>query len=260
MTQGTLNVAISAARKAGNVLLRYFARPADLQIEEKGPNDYVCDADIAAERVIVEVIKEFFPDHEIMAEEENYDGKGDEQWIIDPLDGTHNFIRGNPHFAVSIAQRSGGITQHAVIYDPIRQDLYAASRGCSAYLNDRRMRVAQLRHLDYAIIGTALPCRHRKRTAALAEISSEVFSKSADIRISGSAALDLAFVASGKLDGYLETGLEPWDSAAGALLVRESGGIITDFQGGEKWRESGSVIAGNLRIAAALSKIARDKL
>jgi myo-inositol-1(or 4)-monophosphatase len=251
-----INVAVKAARRAGDVMIRQLNQLEALEVSEKGRNDFVTEIDHRAERAIIEVIHEFYPDHAILAEEGGAQGDGDFQWIIDPLDGTTNFIHGFPVFAVSIAVRHKDQIEHGVVYDPLRQEIFSASRGQGAQLDGRRIRVSRRLRLQDSLIATGFPYRHGQDQVDgyLAMLRSVIVS-SAGVRRPGSAALDLSYVAAGRVDGFWELGLNIWDIAAGALLVREAGGRISDFQGGDGYLDSGNVVAGSPKIYAALSKL-----
>ena len=247
--QPMLNIAIRAAHKAGDFIVRKINKLPDLKVEVKAPNDFVSEVDRQAESLIIEELLKAFPNHSILAEESGIiEGSDDFRWIIDPLDGTTNYLHGFPHYAVSIACEHEGRLQHAAIYDPFKQELFAASRGDGATLNNRRLRVASLKTTQVALLATGFPFRHPQQLDEFLHTFSAFFSKASDVRRAGSAALDLAYVAAGRLDGYWESGLESWDMAAGALIVREAGGLATDFSGDTNFLETGSVVAGNPRI------------
>ena len=251
-----LNVATMAARRGGDTLLRQLKQLDKLKVEQKGRNDFVSEADRAAERAVIGTIRKHYPDHAILAEESGQDGESDHVWIIDPLDGTTNFLHGFPVFCVSIALTIKGRIAHAAVYDPLRQELFSASKGAGAQLDGRRIRASQTRSLDRALLGTGFP--YRDSNLALDPYLA-MFRKglehAAGVRRPGSAALDLCYVAAGRYDGFWETGLKPWDIAAGALLIREAGGIISGLDGSENYLESGHVLAGSPRIYAALAKL-----
>ena len=245
----TINIAIRAARSAGNLLVRYFDRVDTLKIDTKGMNDFVTEVDRAAEQVIIEVLRKTYPSHGILAEESgNQPGESDYQWIIDPLDGTTNYLHGFPQFSISIALRNKGVLEQALVYDPLREEMFTASRGGGAQLNDRRSRVSSRKSLDGALLGTGFPYRERAHLDAYLGMLKVLISETAGIRRPGSAALDLAYVASGRVDGFWEIGLSQWDIAAGALLVKEAGGVVSDFNNGERYLESGNIIAGGIRV------------
>ncbi|OOZ41066.1 inositol monophosphatase family protein [Solemya elarraichensis gill symbiont] len=237
-------IAVRAARAAGRVISRYSERLDAIKIETKKRNDFVSEVDRAAEREIISAIRAAFPDHAILAEESGVHKGNDYQWIIDPLDGTTNYLHGFPQYAVSIALRFRGELTNAVIYDPSRDELFHASRGEGAYLDDRRIRVTQKKGLEGALLGTGIPFRDLTHADAYFGMMRDLIVDTAGVRRPGSAALDFAYVAAGRLDGFWELGLAPWDFAAGALLVKEAGGMVTDIAGGERYLESGNVLAG----------------
>ena len=257
--QPMLNIAVRAARRAGDHIVRKINKLPDIVVEVKAQNDYVTEVDRQAEALIIEELLKAFPGHGFVGEESGIiEGKDDFQWIIDPLDGTTNYIHGFPHYAVSIACKNAGKLVHAVIYDPIKQELFTASKGDGATLNNRRIRVSNLRTTDSALLATGFPFRQPQQLGQFQKIFGEFFSSASDIRRAGSAALDLAYVAAGRLDGYWESGLQSWDIAAGALIVREAGGIVTDFSGNDKYLDNGQVVAGNPKIIAQMiGKIGR---
>ncbi len=254
-----LNTAIKAARKAGAIINRASLDVDLLKVSAKGHADFVTEVDHAAEQAIIETISQAYPDHGFLAEESGRSqppgAKADFTWIIDPLDGTTNFIHGFPQYAVSIAcMHEGQITQ-AVIYDPSRNDLYTATRGRGAFLNDRRIRVSKRSQMAEALIGTGFPFRDLEFLDRYLAIFRRVTAATAGIRRPGSAALDLACVAAGRYDGFWEFRLSPWDIAAGILLVIEAGGLVTDDQGGVGYLESGNVVCGNPKIAPQLLQL-----
>lgn len=257
-----LNIAVRAARVAGKVIVRAFEQLDKVEIESKGTNDFVTNVDISAEEAIVETIRKSYPDHTIIGEECGLlKGNNDDyQWIIDPLDGTTNFIKGIPHFAVSIALKVKGKLDQAVIYDPIRGELFTASRGKGAQLNNFRIRVKQHKDLAGTIIATGFPFKHKQHTNAYLDMFKTLFTKTADMRRAGSAALDLAYVAAGRVDGFFEIGLKPWDTAAGELLIIEAGGLVTDFTGGHNHQTSGNIVASSPRLLKEILKDIRPYL
>ncbi len=255
-----LNIAVRAARQAGNIIARSFPHVDSLSVDTKSRNDFVSDVDRLAEQEIISTIHKAYPDHAILAEESGSSGDSEYVWIIDPLDGTTNFLHGFPQFAVSIALSFRGKLDQAVVYDPISQDLYTASRGAGAQLNGRRIRVASRKTLDGALLGTGFPFKDDSILDTYLATFKALFGDTAGIRRPGSAALDLAYVAAGRVDGFWEFGLNPWDMAAGALLIQEAGGKVGDFAGGDDFLESGNVIAGNLKVYDAMLKRIRPCL
>ncbi len=244
----TLNIAIRAARKAGDTISRAVDRTDRLKITVKDQNDFVSEIDKKAEAQIIDVIKKAYPDHAILAEESGSHSGDDYLWIIDPLDGTTNFIHGFPQFSVSIALQYKGRLEVAVIYDPMRHELFTATRGGGAQMNDRRIRVSGHRNLSGSLLGTGFPYKNFSRLDSYLGMLKSFISQTSGIRRPGSAALDLAYVAAGRLDGFWEMGLKPWDIAAGVLIVQEAGGLITDLNGGHDFMESGDIVAGNSKM------------
>ena len=243
-----INIATSAARRAGDLLVRYLDRVDTLNIQAKGKGDFVSEVDKAAEREIIEIILKAYPHHAILGEESGArPGEGCE-WIIDPLDGTRNYLSGYPHFCVSIGIKERDRLEHGVVYDPIRQEMFTASRGAGAAVNNRRIRVSATSSFETAILGTGLPQRSESKLpthqASIAALTAEACA----VRHSGSAALDLAYVASGRLDAFWEYGLMEWDIAAGVLLVREAGGMVSAIDGGEKYMQTGDILASNAKL------------
>lgn len=259
MTHPVLNVAIEAAHAAGNIMRRQMQHVDAIPVERKDRHDYVSEVDKACEAEIVREIKRFYPDHAFLCEESGPSGENDHVWVIDPLDGTSNYLHGIPHFAVSIAQQVRGKTVHAVVYDPIRDELYAASKGSGAYLNNKRIRVSARNGLEGAVLATAFPFRNRENLQAYARVFQAVFSKVEDFRRAGTASLDLAWVAAGRMDGYFEVGIKPWDVAAGALIVREAGGVVMDFNGDDAVEESGSILAAPYKVMTPLSQLVSSR-
>jgi len=247
-----LNIAVSAARKAGSFISRAVERVDTLQVDSKGYNDFVSEVDRRAEREIIQVIHKAYPRHAILAEESGEQGDNESVWIIDPLDGTTNFLHGFPQFAVSIALRHAGRLEVAVVYDPLRDELFTAIRGSGAQLNGRRLRVSKAKSLDGTLIGTGFPFKDQRHIDAYLGMFKALLPRTAGIRRAGSAALDLAYVAAGRLDGFWEIGLKPWDMAAGVLLIQEAGGIIGDFRGDPDCFASGNVVTGNARVFEGL--------
>ena len=243
-----VNIAIRAARNAGNTIVRSLHQVDTLRIAEKSQNDYVSEVDHKAEQDIISVISKAYPGHAILAEETGASGKGDYQWIIDPLDGTTNFLRGFPQFSVSIALKHKDKLEVAVVYDPLRDEIFSASRGEGAQLNDRRIRVTPRKQLSGALLGTGIPFREDQDLNAYLETLKVMINGTAGVRRAGSAALDLAYVAAGRLDGFWEYGLNSWDMAAGCLLIQEAGGLVTDTDGENDFLENGNVLVGNANI------------
>ncbi len=255
-----INIAIRAARSAGNILIRYFEHTDTLTITEKRKNEFVSEVDKAAEDAIIEVLRKAYPDHSILGEETGSHKGNDYQWVIDPLDGTTNYLHGQPQFSISIALKHQGQLEHGVVYDPLREEMFSASRGSGAFINDRRIRVTQRKGLDGALIGTGFPYRDHSQLDAYLGMFRDMITDTAGLRRPGSAALDFAYVAAGRLDGFWELGLSEWDFAAGALLVREAGGVVTDIGGGERYLESGNVITGGIKTHAAMLKLIKPHL
>ena len=249
-----LKIAIPSARNAGNIIARNADQVDTLTISKKSPNDFVSEVDRRAEQEIIDVIHKAYPDHAILAEESGQHEGNEYEWLIDPLDGTTNFLYGFPQFAVSIALRHKGRLEQAVVYDPMRQELFTASRGEGATLNGRRIRVTNRRSLDGALLGTGIPFRQSqaKWSDAYFEMMKDLIPGSAGIRRAGSAALDLAYVACGRLDGFWELDLNVWDIAAGVLLIEEAGGLISGITGKPDHLETGHVVTGNPRVFKAM--------
>lgn len=251
-----LNIAVQAARHAGAIILRSMGRLDSLQVHTKRRNDFVTEIDLKAEQAIIETIHKAHPDHSIVAEESGtHAGKADVEWIIDPLDGTTNFVHGFPAFAVSIGIAEKGRLTHGVIYDPLREELYTGVRGRGALLNDRRIRVSSRPGLKNALIGTGFPFRETDDFDAYISMFRAVMLRTAGVRRAGAAALDLAWTAAGRLDGFFELNLQPWDIAAGTLIIEEAGGLASEINGRNGWPiAGGNIVAGNLKVVAALVK------
>jgi myo-inositol-1(or 4)-monophosphatase len=255
-----LNTAVKAARKAGAIINRASLDLDLVNVSSKGHADFVTEVDRAAEQAIIETLSQAYPDHGFLAEESGAsrpDGAADFTWIIDPLDGTTNFIHGFPQYAVSIACQHGGQITQAVIYDPTRNDLFTATRGRGAFLNDRRLRVSKRTRLQDALIGTGFPFRNMERLDQYLQLFRKLTASTAGLRRPGAAALDLAYVAAGRFDAFWEYGLKPWDVAAGSLLVIEAGGLITDDEGQGDYLGSGNVVCGTPKIFTQLLRIVR---
>jgi myo-inositol-1(or 4)-monophosphatase len=248
-----LNIAKRAALEAGKIMLRNWERLDTLQITEKQRIDFVSEVDLQSEQEIIRTLNKIYPDHAILAEESGESGSSDEyQWIIDPLDGTANYLHGFPHFAVSIGLKHRGRLEAGLIYDPIKQDIFTASRGQGAQLNDRRIRIKPRPSLDGAMVATGIPARQMKHKPAFLDMMGDMMSGGAQLRRTGSAALDLAYVAAGRLDGFWEIGLSPWDMAAGAVMVLEAGGLVGDFSGDMHFLESGNIVCGSPKVFKGL--------
>ncbi len=245
-----LNIAIRAARAAGDIIIKNIQKVPDLKISQKAANDFVTLVDVQAEEAIIETIHKAYPEHGFMAEESGKHEGNEYVWIVDPLDGTTNFLYGYPQYAVSIALQHKGKLELGVIYDPFKQELFAASRGNGATLNDRRIRVNPIVSTRDAILATGFPFRNRQLLPVHNQMLTSFFDTAADIRRAGSAALDLAYVAAGRLDGYWEVALQPWDIAAGAIIVREAGGIVGDIHGTDNFLKTGHIVCGNPRVFA----------
>jgi myo-inositol-1(or 4)-monophosphatase len=240
-----LNIAVRAARAAGNIIIRQIDQAQDLPASEKSKNDFVTEVDRQAENIIIDTLLKAYPKHAILAEESGTRGSSEYIWIIDPLDGTTNFMHGFPHYAVSIALQHKGVLQQAVIYDPLRQELFTASRGDGAYLNDRRIRVSKRKELKGALLGTGFPFREGADIELFICSLRALSPFTAGIRRAGAATLDLAYVACGRLDGFWEFGLKPWDIAAGVLLIEEAGGMLSDINGSSDHLLTGNICAAN---------------
>ena len=253
---GMVNIAIRAARRAGEIMVRQLNRLDTLEVVEKGRNDFVTQVDRQAEEAIIEIIHDHYPEHAIIAEESGASGEHSVQWIIDPLDGTTNFMHGFPVFSVSIAVMEDGELQHGVVYDPLRQEIFSASRGQGAQLDGRKIRVSKQSSLRGALIATGFPYRMAEEHIDLyLGMLRKVMLETAGVRRPGSAALDLCYLAAGRVDGFWELGLSKWDIAAGALIIREAGGRISDFRGTDAFLESGNVVGGTPKVYAGLSKL-----
>jgi len=259
MTHPVLNVAVEAAHAAATIMRRQLQRVEAIPVERKARHDYVSEVDRACEAEIVREIKRFYPDHAFLCEEGGPAGDSESVWVIDPLDGTSNFLHGIPHFAVSIAFQQQGRTEHAVVYDPMRDELFTASRGSGAALNQKRIRVSARKGLEGAVLATAFPFRQPQLMVRYSRVFQSVLSNVEDFRRAGTASLDLAWTAAGRLDGYFEVGLKPWDVAAGALIVREAGGVVLDFAGDDHVEESGSIIAAPYKIMTPLRQLIAAK-
>lgn len=243
-----LNIAVRAARRAGTIINRALNRIGEVRIDAKGHRDYVTEIDREAENAIIHTLLDAYPNHSIIAEESGEQGSGEFVWVIDPLDGTMNFIHGYPQFAVSIALKVRGELDQAVIFDPMRDELFTASRGVGAQLNNRKIRVSDCPDLNQALLATGFPIRDPIALESYMPTLNALLPQVSGVRRAGSACLDLAFVACGRLDGYWEFGINEWDIAAGALLVQEAGGIVTEPDGDSEYLNSGNILCGSPRI------------
>ena len=252
-----VNIAVSAARAAGNLIMRHLDRADQLQVEKKGRNDFVTLVDRGAEAEIIKHIHRAYPQHAILAEEGGEQGRSDTVWIIDPLDGTTNFLHRLPHFAVSIGIQVKGRLEHGVIYAPCTQDLYTASRGGGAMLNNRKLRVSQCKDLDQALVGTGVPIRSGNLDEYLPQLKN-IVGKTAGVRRAGAASLDLAYVAAGHLDAFWELNLKPWDIAAGIVLVQEAGGAVCELYSDKNdVMKTGHILAANPKLQASVLDLLR---
>ncbi len=262
--QPMVNIALKAARKAGQYLCQAFDRGDPLQITSKGRNDFVTQVDQKSEAILVESLLTTYPDHGILTEESGQIGNASSeyQWIIDPLDGTTNFIHGIPHFAISIAVKKNQLLEHAVVLNPMLQEEFSASRGHGAQLNGKRLRVSSCYSLESALLATGFPFHTGNLEYLEANLAmlKQFLPQTAGIRRAGAAALDLAYVAAGRYDGYWEFGLKPWDIAAGALLIQEAGGLIGDPLGGHQHMEAGHLVCGNPKLFKLLLQALRPNL
>ncbi len=256
-----LNVAVRAARRAGRIINRASVDLEQVKVTRKQTNDFVTEVDHASEEAIIDTLLTAYPDHAILAEESGHrPGKGtatamheaEHVWVIDPLDGTTNFIHGFPQYAVSIALMQRGIVTQAVVYDPTRDELFTASKGRGAFLNDRRIRVSRRTKVEESLIGTGFPYRQLDQLDDYLQLFRLVTEKSAAVRRPGAAALDLAYVACGRYDAFFEFGLAPWDVAAGSLLITEAGGLVGNFSGDADYLFSEQVLAGAPKVFSSL--------
>jgi len=259
-----VKMALRAARKAGEGIVRASDDLDRYDVVAKGVNNFVTEVDIKAEQEVKYHLRKAYPDHAILGEESGLDGSPDAEyrWVIDPLDGTTNFIHGIPHYAVSVACLHRGKLEHAVIVDPVRREEFTASRGRGAQLNGRRIRVSKRPGLDGALLGTGIPFKDHcdDKLEPYARSIHLLASQCAGIRRAGAASLDLAYVAAGRLDAFWEIGLAPWDIAAGALLIREAGGLVADIDASENYLESGNIVCGNPKCFKAVLQVVRPLL
>lgn len=250
-----LNTAVKAARKAGSIITRASYDLDKLTVRTKRQNDFVSEVDHAAEDAIISTLRDAYPDHGFLGEESGYqDREAEYLWIIDPLDGTTNFLHGVPQYCVSIGLQHKGALRHAVVFDPNRNELFTATKGAGAFLNDRRIRVSRVDKLDACLMGTGFPFKEVARLDEYLRMMKHMVLSTSGVRRAGAAALDLAWVAAGRYDGFWEMGLSPWDMAAGALLVREAGGLVGDFEGEDRFMDSGNIVASNSKLFAAILK------
>ena len=249
-----LNIAVKAARRAGSIINRAALDRTQLEIRSKRANDFVTQVDKAAEQAIIGVIHTAYPDHSILAEEsgDTPGARAEYRWVIDPLDGTTNYIHGFPQYCVSIALEHRGVPTHGVVYDPGKNELFTASRGRGAFLDDRRMRVSKCTRLQDALVGTGFPYKEVSRLDIYMRQLRTMMTSSAGVRRAGAAALDLAYVAAGRLDAFWEMGLSRWDMAAGALLIQEAGGMTADLQGGADFLDRGEIAAATPKVLPEL--------
>ncbi|HUK05807.1 MAG TPA: inositol monophosphatase family protein [Burkholderiales bacterium] len=245
-----LNTAVKAARRAGGIINRAALDRGALQVRAKGANDFVTQVDHAAEAAIIDIVRAAYPEHAILGEESGAleRSKSEYRWIIDPLDGTTNFIHGFPQYCVSIAVQHRGTTAHGVVYDPGRNELFTASRGAGAFLDDRRVRVSKCAQLKEALVGTGFPFKEVSRLTLYMRQLRTVMTSASGVRRAGSAALDLAYVACGRMDAFWEMGLSSWDMAAGALMIQEAGGLVGDLAGEEGYLDRGEIAAATPRV------------
>lgn len=252
-----LNTAFKAARKAGDMMIRAAKDLGSVRFDSKAFNDFVSDVDRMSETILTDALIEAYPQHKITAEEGGSRGnpRADYEWIIDPLDGTTNYLHGHPQYAISMALLHKGKIQEALVYAPERNDLYMASRGKGALLNDRRIRVSSRIELNQCLIGTGFPVVDQSRTDTYLAILKDILAKTAGARREGAASLDLCALACGRFDGFFEFNLKPWDIAAGALIAREAGAVVTDMTGEQGWLESGDIVAANPKVLAQMLQI-----
>ena len=252
-----LNVASKAARKAGDMMLRASNNLSSIRVDNKAFNDFVSEVDRQSEAIIIETLQEAYPHHRILSEEAGVLGneRAEFEWIIDPLDGTTNYLHGHPQYAVSIALLEKGVLKEALVYAPERNELFTASRGNGALLNDRRIRVSSRIELNQCLIGTGFPVVEQSMLDTYLAILKAFIEKTAGARREGAASLDLCALAAGRVDGFFEFNLKPWDIAAGALIVQEAGGIVTDMQGEQTWLETGNIVAANPKVLAQMLRV-----
>jgi myo-inositol-1(or 4)-monophosphatase len=243
------------------MLIKKMVNLSKLKIEEKGHNDYVSDADHAAEKAVIDCILKHYPDHAILAEESGRQGESDTIWIIDPLDGTTNYLHGFPVFAVSIGVQVKGRMEHGVVYDPMRQELFTASRGQGAQVDGRRIRVSGQKQLERALVGTGFPYRRvDDELGPYMDMLTKILKSTSGVRRPGAAALDLCYVAAGRFDAFWETGLKSWDIAAGSLIIREAGGMVSGLDGSENYLDTGHILTGTPKIYRDIAKLCASEI
>jgi myo-inositol-1(or 4)-monophosphatase len=253
-----LNIAVRAARRAGSIINRAALDGSGFEVRSKRQNDFVTRVDHASEEAIIDIVRKSYPDHAVLAEESGLaEGSAEYQWIIDPLDGTTNFIHGFPQYCVSIGIRHRGVLAHGVIYDPSRNELFTASKGRGAFLNDRRIRVSKCLRLGDALVGTGFPFKEGARIELYSGQLKKMMERSAGVRRAGAAALDLAYVACGRLDAFWEMGLSAWDMAAGALMIQEAGGLVGDLRGETGYLDSGEIACATPKVYPTLLETLR---
>ena len=253
-----LTIAVRAARKAGSIINRAALDGGGLKVRTKRANDFVTQVDQAAEQAIIDTVKKSYPEHGFLAEESGAsEGQAEYLWIIDPLDGTTNFIHGFPQYCVSIGVQQRGALAHAVVYDPVKNELFTASKGRGAFLNDRRIRASKCLRLSDALVGTGIPFREVAHVDRYLGQLKAIMQGASGVRRAGAAALDLAYVACGRLDAFWELGLSPWDMAAGALLIQEAGGLVGDLKGEGDYLERGEIAAATPKVFPQLLEALR---
>lgn len=253
----TLNIALKAARRAAGIMNRAALDLNRVAVAQKGTHDFVTEVDRQCEQIIIETLKDAYPDYAVLAEESGESGNVEEAefcWIIDPLDGTTNFIHGFPHYAISIALANAGQIQQSLIFDPNKNELFTATKGAGAYLNEKRIRVSRRTKLSESLIGTGFPYKEFEKTPIFLNMLGELFKQCVGLRRPGAASLDLAYVAAGRYDGFFEFGLKPWDIAAGTLLITEAGGLIATPDETEDFLKTGDIVAATPKIFAQLLK------
>ena len=255
--QAFLTIAVRAARKAGDYIIRESDKIRS--VESKSQHDYVTNVDKDAEQLIIDTISHSYADHSFLGEESGSSGSSEYEWVIDPIDGTTNFIRKVPHWAISIACKYKGRTEIGVVYDPVREELFTAVRGRGAQFNGKRIRVSETKGLEHSLIATGFPFRNKPMLDKYMRIFGKLFPHCSDMRRAGSAALDLAYVAAGRFDGFWEFGLSEWDTAAGSLLVKEAGGMISDINGNPNYQQSDSILAANPKAFKAMLQVINQK-